>query len=262
MVEQLLATSYIPNSTTLSTADSHTRALLITGPNMGGKSSYVRSLAILCIMAQIGAFVPASSASLSLLDSVHVRMGASDNLFNNQSTFQVELSETSEILKSATPRSLVILDELGRGTSTHDGVAIAGSVLDYVVRETKCLCLFITHYQSLATISKGFEHGGELKNVHMKFTAEKNEDADGEEEITFLYEVGEGVAHRSYGLNVARLARVPKAVLDTAALKSRELEHDVTQKRIAGLSKLMTHVLTEGDFADQLDQLVVGIEQL
>jgi DNA mismatch repair protein MSH3 len=262
MVEQLLTSAYIPNSTSLSTADSQTRALLVTGPNMGGKSSYVRSLALVCIMAQIGSFVPAEAATLSLLTDIHVRMGASDNLFNNQSTFQVELSETSEILKSAGPRSLVILDELGRGTSTHDGVAIAGSVLDYVVRETQCLCLFITHYQSLSAIARGFEKGGELKNVHMKFNAEKH-GGDGEEEITFLYEVGDGVAHRSYGLNVARLARVPKNVLDTAALKSREMEHDVTTKRLAGLSRMLTDVLSiEGDHFDQLEQLVAGIEQL
>jgi DNA mismatch repair protein MSH3 len=258
MVEQLVS-SYIANSTALSTSPDSTRALLITGPNMGGKSSYVRSLAILCIMAQIGSFVPADSATLSLLESIHVRMGASDNLFNNQSTFQVELSETSEILKTAGPRSLVILDELGRGTSTHDGVAIAGSVLDYVVRDLRCLCLFITHYQSLSTIARGFEKGGELKNVHMKFTAENTENS-GDEEVTFLYEVGEGVAHRSYGLNVARLARVPKSVLDVAAIKSREMEQNVMQKKLTGISKLMEDVLWKK--SDMLSQLIVGIEQL
>ena len=259
MVEQLLST-YIPNSTSLSTATGSTRALLITGPNMGGKSSYVRSLALLCIMAQIGSFVPATSAKLSLLDSIHVRMGASDNLFNNQSTFQVELSETSEILKTAGPKSLVILDELGRGTSTHDGVAIAGSVLDYVVRDIGCLCLFITHYQSLSSLAKGFEKNGELKNVHMKFTAENTSGDDGDEEITFLYEVGDGVAHRSYGLNVARLARVPKLVLEKAATKSRELEQQVTQKKLVGIGKLMKNALSDDGAA--LDQLIVAIEQM
>jgi len=259
MVEQLIS-AYIPNSTSLSTATGSTRALLITGPNMGGKSSYVRSLALLCIMAQIGSFVPATSAKLSLLDSIHVRMGASDNLFKNQSTFQVELSETSEILKTAGPKSLVILDELGRGTSTHDGVAIAGSVLDYVVRETGCLCLFITHYQSLSSLAKGFEKSGELKNVHMKFTAQNITGDDGDEEITFLYEVGDGVAHRSYGLNVARLARVPKAVLDKAATKSREMEQNVTHKRLVGIGKLIKDVLSDDGAA--LDQLIVSIEQM
>ena len=270
MVEQLLAESYIPNSTSLSTEEDHTRALLITGPNMGGKSSYVRQVALICILAQIGSYVPASSARLGLLDGIYTRMGAYDSLFTNQSTFMIELSETATILKSATPKSLVILDELGRGTSTHDGVAIAGAVLDWVVRETGCMCLFITHYQTLASVARGFEKGKELRNVHMKFTAAKDgrrisagdeeDGGDGEEEITFLYEVGEGVAHRSYGLNVARLARVPKAVLDTAGLKSRELEMEVKQKKLMGISKLMGDVLE--DRGDQLEQLIVGIEQL
>ena len=262
MVEQLISSAYIPNSTTLSTAENATRALLITGPNMGGKSSYVRSLALLCLLAQIGSFVPASSAELSLLNSIHVRMGAHDNIFAAQSTFQVELSETSEILRSAGPKSLVILDELGRGTSTHDGVAIAGAVLDYVVRETKALCLFITHYQTLASMARGFEEKRELRNVHMKFNADTG--ADGEEEITFLYEIGEGVAHRSYGLNVARLARVPKSVLDTAALKSHQMEDEVKQKRLVGLSKLMGDAFSNATDAwgEQLELLLGGIEQL
>jgi DNA mismatch repair protein MSH3 len=177
-------------------------------------------------------------------------------------------------LKSASPRSLVILDELGRGTSTHDGVAIAGAVLDWVVRETGCLCLFITHYQTLAGVARGFEEGKELRNVHMKFTAQKDskrlsegvedveETDDGDEEITFLYEVGEGVAHRSYGLNVARLAHIPKAVLETAAKKSHELEMEVKQKKLGSLSKLMSSLLEGETGADQMEQLIVGIEEL
>lgn len=271
MVEQLLPSTYIPNNTSLSTDPDRTRALLLTGPNMGGKSSYVRQVALISILAQIGSYVPAESARLGLLDGIYTRMGAYDSLFTAQSTFMVELSETASILKSAGPRSLVILDELGRGTSTHDGVAIAEAVLDWVVRETKCLCLFITHYQTLASVARGFEKGKELRNVHMKFTAERNKtrvdnadkDKDDEgvdEEITFLYEVGEGVAHRSYGLNVARLARVPKVVLDAAASKSRELELEVKQKKLLGLSKMISNVLENG--ADQLDQLIIGMEQL
>ena len=181
MVEALLPTTYIPNSTSLSTSPNSTRALLITGPNMGGKSSYVRQVALICILAQLGSFVPADSATLGLLDSIHTRMGAYDSIFTSQSTFQCELSETSDILRTATPRSLIILDELGRGTSTHDGVAIAGSVLDWVVRESKCLCLFITHYQALAGVARGFEVGKELRNVHMKFTATRASDSRIEE---------------------------------------------------------------------------------
>ena len=225
MVEQLLLDAYVPNDTEL--ASDGTRALLITGPNMGGKSSYVRQVALIAIMGQIGSYVPADSARLGMLDAVFTRMGAFDNMMAGESTFMVELSETSDILKQATPKSLVILDELGRGTSTHDGVAIAQTVLDYVVRDKKSLTLFITHYQNLSSLAKGFEKG-ELKNVHMKFT----ETGDAGQDITFLYEVAEGVAHRSYGLNVARLANVPESVLEVAAVKSKELEYDVSEKHL------------------------------
>lgn len=192
MVELLLLETYVPNNISLSSDG--TRALLVTGPNMGGKSSYVRQVALIAIMAQIGSYVPAASAKLGMLDAVFTRMGAFDNMMAGESTFMVELSETSDILKQASPRSLVILDELGRGTSTHDGVAIAQAVLEHVVREVRCLTLFITHYQTLSGMAKAFP-AGELKNVHMRFT-ESGEDG---QEITFLYEVGEGVAHRSYG---------------------------------------------------------------
>lgn len=192
MVEQLLLDAYVPNDTYLNADE--TRALLITGPNMGGKSSYVRQIALIAIMGQIGSYVPAGSAKLGMLDAVFTRMGAFDNMMAGESTFMVELSETSDILKQATPRSLIILDELGRGTSTHDGVAIAQAVLDHVVRDLKSLTLFITHYQNLSALANRFANN-ELKNVHMKF----REDGDNGQDITFLYEVGEGVAHRSYG---------------------------------------------------------------
>ena len=228
MVEQLLLDAYVPNDTDL--ASDRTRALLITGPNMGGKSSYVRQVALIAIMGQIGSYVPADSAKLGMLDAVFTRMGAFDNMMAGESTFMVELSETSDILKQATSRSLIILDELGRGTSTHDGVAIAQAVLDHIVREKKSLTLFITHYQNLSALAKGFENG-ELKNVHMRF----EETGDAGQEITFLYEIGEGVAHRSYGLNVARLANVPESVLDVAAIKSKELELEASEKQLGHL---------------------------
>ncbi|KAK2628270.1 hypothetical protein QTJ16_002916 [Diplocarpon rosae] len=289
MVEQLLPSSYIPNSTSLSNAPPAPapapdtprssppspapapapHALLVTGPNMGGKSSYVRQVALIALLAQLGSFVPATACALTLLDGIYTRMGASDSLFTSQSTFQVELSETSSILRSATSRSLVILDELGRGTSTHDGVALAGAVLDWVVREKRCLCLFITHYQSLASVARAFE--GELKNVHMKFSARRQdagedreageEGGDGEEEMTFLYEVGEGVAHRSYGLNVARLANMPKSVLDTAATKSRELEMQVKEKKLGSLSKMILDCFSATGHVD-LEQVAMSIEEL
>lgn len=229
MIEQLLLDSYVPNNVSLSQQE--TRALLVTGPNMGGKSSYVRSVALISIMAQIGSFVPCDSAELGIIDGVFTRMGAFDNMMAGESTFMVELSETSDILKLATDRSLVVLDELGRGTSTHDGVAIASAVLDWLVREKRCLTLFITHYQFLARMADGFP-GQELKNVHMRFS----EDEEGGDNVTFLYEVGEGVAHRSYGLNVARLAGLDGGVIDVARGKSSELEENMRRRRMGNIA--------------------------
>ncbi|KAH7062314.1 DNA mismatch repair protein MSH3 [Macrophomina phaseolina] len=266
-IDQLLLEAYVPNDTHLSSTSSSgtPRALLITGPNMGGKSSFVRQVALICIMAQVGSYVPASSATLGMLDAVLTRMGAFDNMMAGESTFMVELSETADILKQATPRSLVILDELGRGTSTHDGVAIAHAVLDYVVRDLRALTLFITHYQNLARLADAFPDGA-LRNVHMRFEekegggAGRNKKGVGEE-ITFLYEVGEGVAHRSYGLNVARLANVPDAVLEVAAVKSAELEEEMRRRKFVGLAGTVAKMLDEADDFD-LDAVVNGIEQL
>ncbi|KAF2657313.1 DNA mismatch repair protein MSH3 [Lophiostoma macrostomum CBS 122681] len=253
MVETLLLESYVPNDLQLS--HESTRALLVTGPNMGGKSSYVRSAALIAIMGQIGSYVPATEARLGMLDAVFTRMGAFDNMLKGESTFMVELSETADILKSATPRSLVVLDELGRGTSTFDGVAIAEAVLDYVIRELKSMTLFITHYQHLAKVQDRFENA-ELKNVHMRF-----EEQDGGKEVVFLYEVAEGMSHRSYGLNVARLARVPEKVIDVAEVKSKELEETMAAYKIANMSRMLNRLLQDGSDSD-LDKFVDGIEQL
>ncbi|KAK5990407.1 DNA mismatch repair protein MSH3 [Cladobotryum mycophilum] len=253
IAEQTLESAYIPFSTTL--AHPAPMAHLITGPNMGGKSSFVRSVALIVLLAQIGSFVPADSLTLTLCDAIHTRAGARDNLFAGESTFMVEVSETARILRSATPRSLVILDELGRGTSTHDGAAIAQAVLHHVVTETRCLTLFITHYQNLARIADGLSG---VSNVHMKFNAQTGD--DGEEEITFLYEVGEGVAHRSYGLNVARLARIPKKVLDVASEKSKELEREMRVRRLRGVCNTLNEVIEKSP--DMLDHLISAIEQL
>lgn len=227
MVEQLLLDNYVPNNVNLS--HNRTRGLLVTGPNMGGKSSYVRSVALISIMGQIGSYVPATEARLGMLDAVYTRMGAFDNMMKGESTFMVELNETSDILKSATPRSLIILDELGRGTSTFDGVAIAEAVLDYTIRDLQSLTMFITHYQHLAKLQGRFGHG-ELKNVHMRF-----EERDGGKEVVFLYEAAEGTSHRSYGLNVARLAKIPEKIIEVAEGKSQELEEMMTACRFANM---------------------------
>ncbi|KAJ5634094.1 hypothetical protein N7528_001936 [Penicillium herquei] len=257
MVERLLTDAYVPNDTNLDT--DATRALLVTGPNMGGKSSYVRQVALIAIMGQIGSYVPAASARLGLLDAVFTRMGAFDNMLAGESTFMVELSETADILKQATPRSLVILDELGRGTSTHDGVAIAQAVLDYMVRSIRSLTLFITHYQHLSRMVRSFPDQS-LRNVHMRFTESGEED----ENITFLYEVGEGVAHRSYGLNVARLANLPSSVIELAKQKSSELEESIKRKRLAGLVGAVGKIVDEKmDAEDEmLERLLASVAQL
>ena len=144
---------YVPNCTRLEGDSS--RFHIITGPNMGGKSSYIRSVALTAIMAQIGSFVSADRAVLRPIDAVYTRMGASDDLCKGESTFMVELQEASHILRDATPRSLVIMDELGRGTSTHDGVAIAYSTAHFLATQKKCLSLFVTHYPSLSVSSLG-----------------------------------------------------------------------------------------------------------
>nr|XP_046243833.1 DNA mismatch repair protein Msh3 isoform X2 [Scatophagus argus] len=225
---------YVPNLTELQ-GDGR-RTMIITGPNMGGKSSYIRQVALICIMAQMGSYVPASEAHLGMLDGIYTRMGASDNIYKGRSTFMEELTEASEIISHATQRSLVILDELGRGTSTHDGIAIAYATLEYFIREVKALTLFVTHYPPLCELERVYpEH---VSNYHMAFLLNEpditTDTDDGEvqpEFITFLYQLTEGAAGRSYGLNVARLADIPDPILHTAARKARELESMVTNRR-------------------------------
>lgn len=260
IAEHTLPSGYIPFTTSLTSPTP--LAHLITGPNMGGKSSYVRAVALLVLLAQTGSFVPAAAMSLTLCDAIHTRMGARDNLFAGESTFMVEVSETAAILRAATPRSLVVLDELGRGTSTHDGAAIAHAVLEHVAADVGCLTLFITHYQDLARVARALDDGGRVRCVHMRFQTSKAGE-DGDEEITFLYEVAEGVAHRSYGLNVARLARIPRRVIEVAADKSREMEDETRARRLKGAVRLLGDVIGgEAGGEDVFEQLVAGIEQL
>lgn len=232
MVEQHLLDRYVPNDTNLSCQKE--RALILTGPNMGGKSSYVRQVALIAIMAQVGSYVPADSARLGILDAVYTRMGAYDNIMSGESTFKVELKECADIMKNATRRSLVILDEIGRGTGTMDGVAIAYAVLSYFITDIKALTLFVTHYPSLAEFEQTYL--GAVKNYHMGFiehqTATGSDDtaAESHSEITFLYTLVAGIAHKSYGLNVARLAGIPESIIESANIQSAQLESDVLSR--------------------------------
>ncbi|KAG8456428.1 hypothetical protein GDO86_002273 [Hymenochirus boettgeri] len=225
---------FVPNSTDLKAGKE--RVMIITGPNMGGKSSYIKQVALITIMAQMGSYVPAEEVTVGVVDGIFTRMGAADNIYRGRSTFMNELLETAEILKNATHRSLVILDELGRGTSTHDGMAIAYATLDYIIQNVTSLTLFVTHYPSLGELEKVYADC--VGNYHMAFFLDEEENmssggdiAQQSQYITFLYQITRGVAARSYGLNVAKLADIPQEVVSKAALKSKALEETVEMKR-------------------------------
>ncbi|PNJ49730.1 MSH3 isoform 4 [Pongo abelii] len=236
---------YVPNNTDLS--EDSERVMIITGPNMGGKSSYIKQVALITIMAQIGSYVPAEEATIGIVDGIFTRMGAADNIYKGRSTFMEELTDTAEIIRKATSQSLVILDELGRGTSTHDGIAIAYATLEYFIRDVKSLTLFVTHYPPVCELEKNYSH--QVGNYHMGFLVSEDAsklDPGAEEQVpdfvTFLYQITRGIAARSYGLNVAKLADVPGEILKKAAHKSKELEGliNTKRKRLKYFAKLWT----------------------
>lgn len=249
---------YVPNGTGLQ-GDGQ-RAMVITGPNMGGKSSYIRQVAMITIMAQIGSYVPAEEAVIGIVDNIYTRMGASDNIYNGQSTFMEELTEAAEIIKKATSRSLIILDELGRGTSTHDGIAIAYATLEHFVKDVKSLTLFVTHYPPVCELEKLYPQN--IGNYHMAFLLNEEDEQNGSaeelqpESITFLYQLTEGAAARSYGLNVAKLASIPEEVLKKATQKSKELEGLMNTKREKLKSFSEVWKIKEGK--DLMDWLMVN----
>ena len=205
VVERVLkGEEYVPNDIVM---DSNTDILLITGPNMAGKSTYMRQLGIIAIMAQIGCFVPAEEATLPIFDKIFTRIGASDDLVSGESTFMVEMMEASRAIKYATRNSLILFDELGRGTATFDGMSLAQAILEYVANKIKCKTLFSTHYHELTDMEKTIPN---LKNKHVSAVEE-----DGN--ITFLHKVKEGSVDKSYGINVAKLAGLPDEVIDRAS---------------------------------------------
>lgn len=211
VVEQLATERFVPNDIMI---DKDNFLLVITGPNMAGKSTYIRSAALLSILAQMGSFVPAEKAVLPIIDRIFARVGASDDLGRGESTFMVEMQETAAILKESTGNSLIILDEIGRGTSTYDGMSIARSVIEYISREIKAKTLFSTHYHELTNLE------GELSGVKNYTMAVKERGR----EVIFLRQVIPGRADKSYGINVARLAGVPTEVLARAEAILAELE--------------------------------------
>ncbi len=219
------AERFIPNDLYLN--NSTDLIAIITGPNMGGKSTYLRQAALISILAQLGSFVPASSARLSILDRVFTRIGATDHLALGRSTFMVEMTETAQILNSATPASLIILDEIGRGTATFDGLAIAWAVIECIHQRTRAKTLFATHYHELTELA-GLLSGVRNLHVSVKETGDQ---------ILFLRKVEPGSADRSYGIEVARLAGLPRGVIERAraVLQSHEnREHTVTEELSPG----------------------------
>ncbi|MDO5015133.1 MAG: DNA mismatch repair protein MutS [Clostridia bacterium] len=214
---------FVPNDTNLDNGKN--QIYLITGPNMAGKSTYMRQVALITIMAQMGSFVPAKYAEISLTDAVFTRIGASDDLNTGLSTFMVEMKETAEILKSATSKSLVVLDEIGRGTSTFDGMSIAASVIEYLATDKNCnpKTLFATHYKELTELENRFDN---IKNYHI--VCKKRD-----EDIIFLRKIVRGAANASYGIDVARLAGVPEKVVSRAKEILKTVEHrDYRQPKI------------------------------
>lgn len=219
--------TFVPNDINIGGSD-HAAFILLTGPNMGGKSTLLRQICLAVILAQIGADVPAEHFELSLVDQIFVRMGAKDHIMAGQSTFLTELAETASMLASATRNSLVALDELGRGTSTSDGQAIAESVLEHFVRKVQCRGMFSTHYHRL---SIDYRHDPKVSLCHMACQVGKG--GGGVEEVTFLYRLTLGACPKSYGVNVAKLAGIPDSVLLKAAAKSQEFEAVYGRRREA-----------------------------
>ncbi len=213
VVESVIDGEYIDNDVIL---DSNTNILIITGPNMSGKSTYMREAGIIAILNQIGSYVPATKCNLPIFDKIFTRIGASDDLVGGESTFMVEMKESAYALLNATSKSLILFDELGRGTSTYDGMSLAGAIIDYIATKIKCKTLFSTHYHELTDMENKLPG---IHNVHVSI-----DETDGD--ITFLHKVMDGPVDKSYGINVAKLANLPITVIDKANELLEEYENN------------------------------------
>lgn len=242
VIEQVISRqNYVPNDLHI---EKNAPILLITGPNMGGKSTYMRQIALCVIMAQIGSFVPCERACLPVFDQIFTRIGASDDLISGQSTFMVEMLEANNALRYATQNSLIIFDEIGRGTATFDGMAIAQAMIEYIATSIQCVTLFSTHYHELTMMDDKFH----IQNVHASASIEGDH-------IVFLYKIKPGRSHRSYGINVAQLAKLPENVIERAKVILKSLEDNNIENVIGETVEESTVVYKESEVEKTLSRI-------
>ncbi|MEG0710380.1 MAG: DNA mismatch repair protein MutS [Longicatena sp.] len=245
ILDKMMKTSrYVSNDLEMSESND---ILIITGPNMGGKSTYMRQCALLVIMAQIGCYVPAKRIEMPVFDQIFTRIGASDDIMSGQSTFMVEMMEANNALQNATANSLILFDEIGRGTSTYDGMALAQAMIEYIVNNTKAKTLFSTHYHELTQME---DKNPSIRNVHVEVHEE-------DDEVTFLYRVVDGKADKSYGINVARLAHLPSSLLDRAKQILDNLE---VQPNVVGELQSPSIIAKENPLYEQIIQQVRNVD--
>ena len=247
VVEQVMKDKYIPNDIVM---DKTTSILLITGPNMAGKSTYMRQTAITVIMAQMGCFVPCSSASLPIFDKIFTRIGASDDLVSGESTFMVEMKEANFAISEATENSLILFDELGRGTATYDGMSLAQAILEYLHDKIKAKTMFSTHYHELTILEKDLKH---LKNVHVSAVEENGK-------ITFLHKVKAGAVDKSYGIHVASLAKLPSSLIERANDILNVYEKKNVKKEVFTQTSLFEY--NEEDFNNKPSKIEEKLEEI
>jgi len=242
VVEKVNKNDYVPNDVKM---DNKTDILLITGPNMAGKSTYMRELAIIVIMAQIGSFVPCKKCVIPIFDKIFTRIGATDDLVGGESTFMVEMKEANRAITDATENSLILFDELGRGTATYDGMSLAEAILEYIHNNIHAKTMFSTHYHELTGMSKKLP---KIKNVHV--SAEENNG-----NIVFLHKVKDGAIDKSYGINVASLAHLPKEVINRANEILMQHESNAKNKKVSNVMQTSFDFSEENSHKELLDEI-------